>query len=283
WADSSLDFPPGVLYPVRAGDFDSLQRAGNCLQMAAGQMQVESGIADLGMAEQYLDGAQVGAGFQHMCREAVSKQMWRNALVDAGALASLVHGLPHDLRSNGHICPPVVHRAWEQVGLGLHPAPILTQGVQQLGTQENIAVAAALALVDPNDHAFAVDMGDLEMAQFRAADAGRVQRHHHGAAHQVLCRIDHPLDLFWTEDDGELPGTLGKWDVLGEIRASQRLDVEETQSCGAARNRPCLELAFSKQIGLILPDMIRSQPIWRAVKVPGEVLYRVQVGVDRVL
>jgi hypothetical protein len=36
-------------------------------------MQVESGIADLGMAEQYLDSAQVGAGFKHMCREAVTQ------------------------------------------------------------------------------------------------------------------------------------------------------------------------------------------------------------------
>src|ERR1019366_807682 len=166
WAGSSLDFPPGALYPVRAGDFDSFQRAGNCLQMAAGQMQVECGIANLGMAEQNLDGAQVGAGFQHMGREAVSKQMRRNALADTGALTSLVHSLPHDLRSNGHVCPPVVHRAWEQIGLGFHPAPVLTQSLQQLGAQENIAVAAALALVDTNDHAFAVDIGDLEMAQF---------------------------------------------------------------------------------------------------------------------
>jgi hypothetical protein len=29
--------------------------------------------------------------------------MRRNALADAGAFTGLVHGLPHDLRSNGHI------------------------------------------------------------------------------------------------------------------------------------------------------------------------------------
>jgi len=44
-----------------------------------------------------------------------------------------------------------------------------------------------------------------------------------------------------------------------------------------------LELAFSKQIGLILPDMIRSQLVWGAVKIPGKLFYRVQVGVDGVL
>jgi hypothetical protein len=40
-------------------------------------MQVECGIANLGMAEQYLDGAQVSTGFKHVRREAVSKQMRR--------------------------------------------------------------------------------------------------------------------------------------------------------------------------------------------------------------
>ncbi len=35
-------------------------------------MQVVCGIADLGMAEQYLDGAQVGAGFKKVGGEAVS-------------------------------------------------------------------------------------------------------------------------------------------------------------------------------------------------------------------
>ena len=39
------------------------------------------------MAEQNLDSAQVGAGFKHVRRETVSKQMRRNVLIDAGALA----------------------------------------------------------------------------------------------------------------------------------------------------------------------------------------------------
>src|SRR5579862_9539205 len=96
-------------------------------------MQVKCGIADLGMAEKNLDGAQIGTGFEHVCREAVSKQMGRNALADGGAFTSLVHGFPDDLRSNGLICPPVVHCTWKQVGPGLHPAPVLAKSLQQLG------------------------------------------------------------------------------------------------------------------------------------------------------
>ena len=37
--------------------------------MAPGQVQVDSRVGELGMSEKYLDGAQVSAGFQHVCSE----------------------------------------------------------------------------------------------------------------------------------------------------------------------------------------------------------------------
>src|SRR5215469_18601444 len=49
WASSSLPQSPGALHLVRAGHLDGFQRTGNRMQMAAGQMQVECSIADLGM------------------------------------------------------------------------------------------------------------------------------------------------------------------------------------------------------------------------------------------
>src|ERR1039458_3650030 len=64
WAGSSLHQPPGALYLVRAGHLDRFQRTGNSLQMAPGQVQVDGGMSELGMAEKNLNGAQVGAGFQ---------------------------------------------------------------------------------------------------------------------------------------------------------------------------------------------------------------------------
>jgi hypothetical protein len=46
--------PPGAPYFIRTRNLDCFEWTGNRLQMATGQMQVGSGIADLGMAEQYL-------------------------------------------------------------------------------------------------------------------------------------------------------------------------------------------------------------------------------------
>src|SRR5271167_4419571 len=80
WAGSSLHPSPGALHLVRAGHFNGFQRTGNRLQMAAGQMQVECSVADLGMAEQNLGGAQVGAGFQHVSGKAMPERMWRYML-----------------------------------------------------------------------------------------------------------------------------------------------------------------------------------------------------------
>ena len=81
-------------------------------------MQIESGISDLGMAEQYLNGAQVGAGFQHVSREAVSKQMGRNALADAGAFTSFVHSLAAQLR-----VVPLLNGRVEGVHVDMHNLP----------------------------------------------------------------------------------------------------------------------------------------------------------------
>ena len=66
-------------------------------------------------------------------------------LGDAGTLGGFVNGLPDNLLCNRHICPSALHRAWEKVGFGLHPSPVLAQGIQQLRGQQNIAVAPTLA------------------------------------------------------------------------------------------------------------------------------------------
>jgi len=110
--------------------------------MAPGQVQVYGGVSKLGVAEKHLDGAQVGASFQHVRREAVSQRMRRYVLGDAGTLGGLVHSLPDDLLCNRHIGSPALNRPGEKIGLGLHPAPVLAQGLQQLRGQQHIAVAA---------------------------------------------------------------------------------------------------------------------------------------------
>src|ERR1035438_4437973 len=124
------------------------------------------------MSEKYLDGAQIGACFEHMRGETVPERVRRYMLLDTGLLGCVSDSVPDDLFGNGHISPPIVHHAWEQISLGLHPAPVLSQSLQKLGSQQNIAIAAALALMDMNDHALTVDVGDLQVAQLGSSQPG---------------------------------------------------------------------------------------------------------------
>ena len=53
------------------GERERVQRAGRGSHMALRQMDVNHGFAQVRVAEQQLDGAQVGAGFEQMCGEAM--------------------------------------------------------------------------------------------------------------------------------------------------------------------------------------------------------------------
>ena len=71
--------------------------------MALRQVDVNHGFAQVGVAEQQLDGAQVGAGFEQMCGEAVAKGVRMERLVDAGAFGGFPTGVPDDLVADGVI------------------------------------------------------------------------------------------------------------------------------------------------------------------------------------
>ena len=54
------------------------------------------------MAEQDLNGAQVGAGFKKMCGEAMTQSVGMNApVVEPGAFSRDLAGTPKDLGGNG--------------------------------------------------------------------------------------------------------------------------------------------------------------------------------------
>ena len=60
---------------------ECIERAGRCAEMPLRQMQVDCGDLEVSMAEQYLDSAQIGAGFKKMCSEAMSQSVWMNVPV----------------------------------------------------------------------------------------------------------------------------------------------------------------------------------------------------------
>jgi hypothetical protein len=74
------------------------------------------------MSQQHLDGAQIGARFEHVRCETVPQRVRKYVLADAGTPGGVVHGLPDNLLCNRYVGPPAFHRTWKQIGLGLDPA-----------------------------------------------------------------------------------------------------------------------------------------------------------------
>ena len=67
-----------------AGDRHRVQRIGDGVQMPPRQMQIDHGVFELDVAEQQLNRAQVGAGFQQMRRVRVAQQVRGDTLLNAG-------------------------------------------------------------------------------------------------------------------------------------------------------------------------------------------------------
>src|SRR6266567_7816638 len=153
-------------------------------------MQIDGGDFKVAMAEQYLDGAQVGAGFKKMGRETMAQSVGMNApVVEAGAFGSDLAGRPEDLGSDRVACRvPAV--AGEEPLLGLAPesAPVRAQFFQQLGAEHDVAVLAALALVDVNHHPLAVDVADLQAGRFCASRTGGIESHQKDAMKRSIGR-----------------------------------------------------------------------------------------------
>ena len=74
---------------------------GDFAEMLTGQVQIDDRVADVGVAEQFLNARQIGAGFQQVRGVAVAQRMRVNALGDAGALCRYIASVPDDFVGNG--------------------------------------------------------------------------------------------------------------------------------------------------------------------------------------
>ena len=81
------------------------------VQMLPGQMQIDSGVPDIGVAEQFLDAGQIGPGFQQMRGIGVPQGVRINLFPDAGTLGGFLAGMPDDLVGDRHVHPAVIHDA----------------------------------------------------------------------------------------------------------------------------------------------------------------------------
>ena len=129
------------------------------------------------MAEQQLDRAHIDAGFEQVNGEGVPQTVRRDGFENTAKpvrlLARQLHGFPADV--------PARKVAWEEPMFGFFQSPPLAQDFPQLRREHHVAVLLALSLIDPNDHARAINIGNGEGNRFGDAQASGVARCQDGA------------------------------------------------------------------------------------------------------
>src|SRR5436305_12064375 len=101
--------------------------------------------------------------------------MRANVFRDAGNLRCFTTSLPEHLGCDRLIGSPTIFRSRKQIGLRVHPAPVLTKRFEELWTERHITITVPLAAPNMNQHAYTVDICDLEITQLCSTHAGRVE------------------------------------------------------------------------------------------------------------
>ena len=73
-----------------------------------------------------------------------------------------------------------------------------------------------------------------------------------------------PADLLPAEHNGKPLRQPGKRQVLQHVMPLERLDVKEPQRCHSLRHRLRSQLPLTKQVELVLPDMLRTKLVGSA-------------------
>src|SRR6266851_3900609 len=136
----------------------------------------------------------------------------------------------------------------------------------------------AFPLANVNHHPLAVDVGDLKTAQFRAADTRRVQGHEHRAVEEVTGRVDELGYFLGTQDLRERATAFGSRNIFEQIASLQRLDIEEAERRYMLLHGAGIQLLLLKQVGLILAQVLRTEPVGRLMEMAGEFLDDPDVG-----
>jgi hypothetical protein len=98
-----------------------------------------------------------------------------------------------------------------------------------LRREHDVAVLAALALLDPDHHPLAVDVGNLQENHFRHAQSGGIDRGQRGAAFEAWDRLQEANDLVGAQHDRKLARLTRIRDALRHRGLTERHPIEEPQ------------------------------------------------------
>ena len=179
----------------------------------AGQMGINGGSGWIGMAEVDLDLAQVFPLLQQMSGVGMAQAMDMAGLLDAALFEShaesTLDGAAVQGVEGGGSALSVATLGWEeQTGMTMG-LPGLAQQFQSALGQGDVTVSVAFAASDVSEHAFGVDVADLQVDAFAQAQAAGIDGHQTHLVVQGGDAGQHPAHLFSREDDRQLELIVG--------------------------------------------------------------------------
>src|SRR5215831_11428857 len=136
--------------------------------------------------------------------------MRSQALCEPGPARTLATGMPYHFVCDRPLLICLLESRGEQIDLRLHFAgsPVRPERLQKLWREWQFPIARVLTLVDMDDHALAVDIGDLQLCGFSSPKTGGVQKQQDGSVANVGRGCDQLLNLLRAEHHGKLLGGL---------------------------------------------------------------------------
>jgi len=173
--------------------------------------------------------------------------MLGDARMDGGFLT----GVPDGFIRDRSILVGLADAAGEKIDARLLPPPILAQRFQQSRAEWQISTVAALAALDANHHAPAVDIAHLEHRHFCPPHARAVKRHQQSTLQEVAGGIDKPGNLLQTQHRRQPARRLRVGQLLSELASLERSNEEESERRNPGHHACHRQLALNEQIRLI--------------------------------
>ena len=161
--------------------------------------------------------------------------------------------------------------AWEQPSLWRRNAPPVAQKFKQHRGEHRVAILAALALLDPQQHALRVDVGHLQRGDLRHAQARTIGGAERGLVLDAGGGLQKTRHLLAAQHDRNLPRLRDKRQVLDGVGPIERHREKEAQrrdrEVDARRAHPVLG-----QVQLEKPQIFGCRRVGRSAKEDREVL-----------
>ena len=261
--------PGGVLPSISAisrssGLGDRADRPGR-------DLGVERGRRRACVAEQHLDDADIDVLLEQVGGEAVTQRVRADALADAGDLGGLLDGamqLPRRDRIGAAA-------AREQPAMRKHHpappafAPPQPQQFEQLRREHRVAILAALALLDTEQHALAVDVVDLEVRDLGHAQARAIGDAERGLVLEARCGFEQPRRFLDAEHIRQLAVIARDHQGARQIPPLQCHQEQEPQRRDSAVDGRRSD-ALLMLIELEAADILRRRGVGRAAEKRGK-------------